>query len=52
MLLGQFYGRIVPAVSIANGQNVLVLLNLAYLSLWFCAAFWAAEPGLVDVLPI
>ena len=29
-----------------------VLLNLVYLSFLFCAALWAAAPGLVDVLPI
>jgi len=34
----------VPAVSIANVYKMWVLLVL------FCAAFWAAAPGLVDVL--
>ena len=29
-----------------------VLANLEYLSIWFCAVFWAAAPGLVAVLPM
>jgi len=31
---------------------VCVLANLEYLSLLFCAVFWAAAPGLVAVLPM
>ena len=29
-----------------------VLANLEYLSILFCAVFWAAAPGLVAVLPM
>ena len=29
-----------------------VLANLEYLSISFCAVFWAAAPGLVAVLPM
>ena len=29
-----------------------VLANLEYLSILFCAVFWAAAPGLVAVLPL
>jgi len=29
-----------------------VLANLEYLSVLFCAVFWAAAPGLVAVLPM
>ena len=31
---------------------VCVLANLEYLSILFCAVFWAAAPGLVAVLPM
>ena len=29
-----------------------MLANLEYLSIFFCAVFWAAAPGLVAVLPM
>jgi len=29
-----------------------VLANLEYLSILFCAVYWAAAPGLVAVLPL
>ena len=29
-----------------------VLANVEYLSILFCAVLWAAEPGLVAVLPM
>ena len=32
--------------------EMCVLANLEYLSIWFCAVFWAAAPGLVAVLSI
>ena len=42
----------VPAVSMANGLKMCVLVNLEYMSILFCAVLWAAATGLVAVFPM
>ena len=48
-LLGQFYGRVMPYTSCFKSKCVE---DVGVLSLLFCAVFWAAALGVVDVSPM
>jgi len=53
-LLCKLNGHLMPCTSYFYGKwiELCVLANLEYLSILFCAVFWAATPGLVAVLPM
>jgi len=54
-LLCELDDHLMPCTSCFYGkwvEDVCVLANLEYLSILFCAVFWAAGPGLVAVLPM
>ena len=54
-LLCELNDHLMPCTSCFYGKwvkDVCVLANLEYLSILFCAVFWAAAPGLVAVLPM
>ena len=53
-LLCELNGHLMPCTSCFYGKWVedVCTGHLEYLSILFCAVFWAAAPGLVAVLPI